>query len=84
MTCFTWLAKNPGKAVSDAAQALGLKMLSKAEMESIVDRVIAENKAQVEKLGKGAFGLVMGLTMKEVRGKASPEVVSQLVKQKLG
>jgi ribose/xylose/arabinose/galactoside ABC-type transport system permease subunit len=59
------------------------KMLSKAELEALVDRVITQNKAQVEKLGKGAFGLVMGLTMKDARGKASPEAVSQIVKQKL-
>ncbi len=80
---FTWLAKNPDKSVQDATQALGFKMLSKAELEALVDRVVAQNKAQVEKLGKGAFGLVMGLTMKEARGKASPEAVSQIVKQKL-
>ncbi len=80
---FLWLAKNPDKTVSDASQALGLKMLSTSEIEAIVDRVIAQNKVQVEKLGKGAFGLVMGLTMKEARGKASPEAVSQTVKLKL-
>jgi glutamyl-tRNA(Gln) amidotransferase subunit E len=80
---FTWLAKNPDKSVQDAAQSLGFKMLSKAELEALVDRVITQNKAQVEKLGKGAFGLVMGLTMKDARGKASPEAVSQIVKQKL-
>jgi glutamyl-tRNA(Gln) amidotransferase subunit E len=80
---FTWLSKNPDKSVQDAAQSLGFKMLSKAELEALVDRVIAQNKAQIEKLGKGAFGLVMGLTMKDARGKASPEAVSQIVKQKL-
>ena len=80
---FSWLAKNEGKGVRDAAEALGLKMLSTEELEKLVNRVITENKAQVDKLGKGAFGLVMGLAMKEARGKASPEAVSVLVKEKL-
>jgi glutamyl-tRNA(Gln) amidotransferase subunit E len=80
---FSWLAKNEGKGVRDAAEALGLKMLSGADLEVLVDRVIAQNKAQVDKLGKGAFGLVMGLVMKEARGKANPETVSGLVKEKL-
>jgi glutamyl-tRNA(Gln) amidotransferase subunit E len=80
---FSWLAKNEGKGVRDAAEALGLKILSKAELEQLVNRVIAENKQSVDKLGKGAFGLVMGLVMKEARGKASPEAVSTLIKEKL-
>ncbi len=80
---FTWLSKNAGKTVPEAVEALGLKMLSREELEKIVDRVIAANKQQVEKLGKGAFGLLMGLVMKEARGKATPENVSQLIKQKL-
>jgi glutamyl-tRNA(Gln) amidotransferase subunit E len=80
---FSWLAKNEGKSVRDAADALGLKMLSRVELEKLVERVISENKTQIDKLGKGAFGLIMGLTMKDARGKASPEAVSALVKEKL-
>jgi glutamyl-tRNA(Gln) amidotransferase subunit E len=80
---FSWLAKNEGKGVRDAVEALGLKMLSSEELAMLVDRVIAQNKAQIEKLGKGAFGLVIGLVMKEARGKANPELVSQAIKQKL-
>jgi glutamyl-tRNA(Gln) amidotransferase subunit E len=80
---FTWLSKNVDKTVSEAAEALGLKMLSREELEQLVDRVIAANKSAIEKLGKGAFGMVMGQVMKEARGKASPELVSQIVKQKL-
>jgi glutamyl-tRNA(Gln) amidotransferase subunit E len=80
---FSWFAKNEGKGVRDAAEALGLKMLFPEELEKLVNRVITENKSQVDKLGKGAFGLLMGLVMKEARGKASPDVVSGLVKEKL-
>lgn len=80
---FTWLTKNEGKELQEATEDLGLKMLVYGELEQLVERIIAENKAQVDKLGKRAFGLVMGLTMKEARGKANPDTVSQLVKQKL-
>jgi glutamyl-tRNA(Gln) amidotransferase subunit E len=80
---FSWLAKSEGKGVRDAAEALGLKMLSEAELSVLVDRIIAQNKVQIDKLGKGAFGLIMGLVMKEARGKASPGAVSQQVKKKL-
>ena len=80
---YSWLAKNEGKTLQDAVTALGLKMLTEADLTPIIDRVIAANKAVIEKQGKGAFGMLMGVVMKEVRGKANPELVSKILKQKL-
>jgi aspartyl-tRNA(Asn)/glutamyl-tRNA(Gln) amidotransferase subunit B len=67
----------------DAVKYLGLKMLSSAELEALVDRVIAENKQSVERLGKNAFGMLMGAVMKEVRGKADPDLVSRFLRERL-
>jgi len=58
-------------------------MFSKAELEALVDRAIAANRQSVDKLGKNAFGLLMGIVMKEVRGRADPELVSKLLKERL-
>ena len=80
---FSWLSKNEGKAVQDAVVALGLKMYSKEDLVPIIDRIIAANTEQIEKLGKNAFGMIMGATMKEVRGKANPELVSKLLHERL-
>ncbi len=80
---FSWLSKNDDKNVQNAVDALGLKMFTETELSPIVDRVIASNKASVDKLGKNAFGMLMGATMKEVRGKANPELVSKLLRERL-
>jgi len=80
---FSWLAKNEGKNVHDAAAMLGFKMLSQEELTYLINHVIVRNKVQIDKLGKEAFGLIMGLVMKEARGKANPRVVSALVREKL-
>jgi glutamyl-tRNA(Gln) amidotransferase subunit E len=80
---FSWLSKNEGKTVQDAIAALGLKMFTEADLEPIVNRVIAANKSAIEKQGKAVFGMLMGAVMKEVRGKANPELVSKILKQKL-
>jgi len=80
---FDWLSKHEGKSLHDAMDILALKMFSKAELETLVDRVIAENRQSVEKLGKNAFGMLMGLAMKEVRGKADPKLVGELLKERL-
>jgi Asp-tRNA(Asn)/Glu-tRNA(Gln) amidotransferase B subunit len=80
---FSWLSKNEDKSVQDAVDALGLKMFTQAELAPIVDRVIAANKQSVDRLGKNAFGMLMGAVMKEVRGKANPELVGKLLKERL-
>jgi glutamyl-tRNA(Gln) amidotransferase subunit E len=80
---FVWLSENEGKCLYDAVGALGLKMFSKTELARLVDRVIAENKKSVDQMGKKAFGMLMGLVMKEVRGKADPGLVGALLKERL-
>ena len=80
---FSWLSKNEGKSMQDAVAALGLKMLTEADLAPIVDRVVAANKLSVDKLGKNAYGMLMGAVMKEVRGKANPELVAKLLKDRL-
>jgi glutamyl-tRNA(Gln) amidotransferase subunit E len=81
---FIWISKNAGKSLCDAVKNLNLQMFSKAELEALIDRSIAANRQSVDKLGKNAFGLLMGIVMKEVRGKAEPELVSKLLRERLG
>jgi glutamyl-tRNA(Gln) amidotransferase subunit E len=80
---FVWFSKNEGRSLQDAVRALGLKMLSKAEVAKLVDQAIAENRQLVDSTGKKAFGMLMGIVMKEVRGKADPALVSELLREKL-
>ena len=80
---FVWLSENDGKNLQDAVDALGLKMLSKAELALLVDKVITENKQAVDQMGQKAFGMLMGVVMKEVRGKADPSVVGALLRERL-
>ena len=80
---YSWLSKNEDKTVQEAIIALGLKMFTEADLEPIVNRIIAANKSVIEKQGKAVFGMLIGAVMKEVRGKANPELVSKILKQKL-
>ncbi len=57
-----------------------------AELEPIVDAVLASNPGQVEAFrgGKdGLLGFFVGQVMKETQGKADPRVVNELVRAKL-
>jgi glutamyl-tRNA(Gln) amidotransferase subunit E len=80
---FVWLSENEGKSLQEAVEALGLKMYSKAKLAALVDKVIADNRQVVDESGKKAFGVLMGLVMKEVRGKADPQVVSDLLRKRV-
>jgi aspartyl-tRNA(Asn)/glutamyl-tRNA(Gln) amidotransferase subunit B len=57
-----------------------------AELEPIVERILAANPGQVEAYqgGKeGLLGFFVGQVMKETKGKADPRVVNELVREKL-
>jgi glutamyl-tRNA(Gln) amidotransferase subunit E len=81
---FSWLSKHEDESIQEAINGLGLKIISKEELEKIVDAIIEANKGLVEERGAKTFGILMGMVMKEVRGKASTTLVSELLKKKLG
>ncbi len=80
---FTWLSKHEDKSLSDAVAALNLRMLSRQELEDLIDRTILANKVTIAEIGQKAFGLLMGMVMKEARGRANPESVSKFLKDRL-
>jgi len=56
------------------------------EIETLIDKVLSENTQSVTDYKAGrdkAFGFLVGQVMKLSRGKASPQVVNDLLKQKL-
>ena len=79
----SWLSKNEDKNVQDAISSLGLKILSRGEVEKIVEEVLMKNKRLVEERGEQAFGPLMGLVMKEMRGKADVALITALLKERL-
>jgi Asp-tRNA(Asn)/Glu-tRNA(Gln) amidotransferase B subunit len=57
-----------------------------AELDPVIDKILAANTGQVEayRAGKeGLLGFFVGQVMKETSGKANPKVVSERVKAKL-
>jgi len=78
-----WLSQHEDSTVENAMESIGLKMLSNEELDKIVDSIIERNKGLIEERGANAFGSLVGIVMKEVRGKANAALVSQLVKKRL-
>jgi glutamyl-tRNA(Gln) amidotransferase subunit E len=80
----TWLAKNEGATVKDAIDSLGLAMFSRKEIEVLIDDVLNKNSKFIKQQGKNVFGPVMGIIMKKVRGRAKPNVINEILKDRLG
>lgn len=78
-----WLSEHPESKVADAVKTLNISMISQSALEKIIDDLIVENQKLLAEHGRKAFGALMGLVMKKVRGKARAEFVSEIVKKKI-
>jgi glutamyl-tRNA(Gln) amidotransferase subunit E len=75
-----WMIKNESVTLTDAVKALGLRMVTEQKLKEIIDRVIKDNEDLILKRRVTALGPLMGIIMKELRGKADAEKISQLLK----
>ena len=81
-----WTAE--GTDVDALIDAMGLKQVSdSAELDAILDAVLAANPKSVEEFRAGkdkAFNALVGQAMKASQGKANPALVNERLKKKLG
>ncbi len=76
-----------GKCASEIVKAKGLEQVSDTgEIEAAVDRVIAAHPKELDRYKGGEdklIGFFVGQVMREMKGKANPTVVNELLKGKL-
>jgi len=69
--------------VKTAMQSTDVSSMDEDELNGILDKIIQKNMELVKKLGDNAVTTMMGIAMKEVRGKASGKVVNDLLRKKI-
>ena len=79
-----WLSqKDPDAIILEK----GLKQVTdSSEIEKVIDKVLEKNSSQLEQYKSGKeklFGFFVGQVMKESKGKANPEQVNKILKDKL-
>jgi len=71
----------------DIIETKGLKQITDTgAIEAIINKIIADNPGQVEQYRSGkdkVFGFFVGQVMKAMQGKANPEEVNRMLKEKL-
>ncbi|MDC0169653.1 Glu-tRNA(Gln) amidotransferase subunit GatE [Candidatus Nitrosopelagicus sp.] len=74
------------KKVNDVLQALenaSITQLTENELDSILDKIIQDNTDKIKQEQMRALSGMMGIAMKEVRGKASGKIINQKLKEKI-
>jgi aspartyl-tRNA(Asn)/glutamyl-tRNA(Gln) amidotransferase subunit B len=84
---FDVLWQRPDASVDSTIDALGLRQSDDTDaLEAVISRVIAANARNVEEFRAGkekAFNALVGQIMKATQGKANPQKVNELLRNKL-
>jgi glutamyl-tRNA(Gln) amidotransferase subunit E len=77
------VGENQEMTVARAVHSLGLRSADRAEIIRIVDTVLAQNEGLVKERGVEAYSPMMGLVMKELRGRVDGAEVGEILRKKL-
>ncbi len=77
------VASKPELTVDKAAASLGIGGVETGELEAAVDKLIESRMDFVRTKGMDSVGPLMGIVMKEFRGKVSGQEISRILKEKI-
>ncbi len=78
-----YLAKHKGKSIEEAIEECGIKAMSIEEIKEMVRRVIKEKIDLVRERKERAISPLMGILMKELRGKADGALINKLLREEI-
>jgi glutamyl-tRNA(Gln) amidotransferase subunit E len=80
---FESIMSGKSENVSIAMQSTDVSSMDEGELDEILDKIIQNNMDLVKERGEHAVVTLMGIAMKEVRGKASGKMVNALLRKKV-
>jgi glutamyl-tRNA(Gln) amidotransferase subunit E len=75
----TYLAENPSVTIQEAMSKTGLGKIESKDIEKIIRKIVEDRLDFVRERGESAVGGLMGVAMKELRGKADGKIVKDLL-----
>jgi glutamyl-tRNA(Gln) amidotransferase subunit E len=78
-TILTHFSKNPASTIKEVLSATGLSKVSTPDLEEIIKAIVAERIEYVKERGEAAIGGLMGVVMKELRGRADGKLIKELL-----
>jgi glutamyl-tRNA(Gln) amidotransferase subunit E len=77
------LAQNNNETLENAIKSCGFGTKDTANIEEIIRRIVSERTDFVKQRSMDALGPLMGVVMKELRGKADGKLINKILKQEI-
>ena len=77
------IIENPEREIEAIAEKENLTLLSTEKVQEIIADIVSENEAMVKERQMGAMGPLMGMSMKQLKGKADGSIVNKIVKEEI-
>ncbi|MCJ2532469.1 MAG: Glu-tRNA(Gln) amidotransferase subunit GatE [Candidatus Thermoplasmatota archaeon] len=78
-----WMVRNGSYDVSKAIEHTGVGTVDKETLDSLCERIVTEREEFIRERGAASLGPLMGVVMKELRGKVDGQVISEALKEKI-
>ncbi len=82
-TIFEKIMSDKAKSVGEVLEKLDLENIDKNELEIICGKIVDDNVQIINEQGMHSIGTLMGIAMKELRGKAPGEAINLILKKKI-
>ncbi len=79
----SWMIDNDVNDVGKALEATGLETVDVDMVREVCDRVVKDREDFIRERGDASLGPLMGLVMKELRGKVDGKVISAVLSEKI-
>jgi glutamyl-tRNA(Gln) amidotransferase subunit E len=80
---FENIMSGKSKIIEDAIKNTSIDNVSKEELEKIIENIVKNNKEIIQNQKERAVSPLMGIAMKELRGKISGEVINSILLEKI-
>ena len=80
---FENIMSGKSKTIEDAIKNTAVETVSKEEFEKVIENIIMDNKEIIQNQKERSVSPLMGIVMKELRGKVSGEMVNSLLLEKI-
>ena len=78
-TILTYFSNQPKSTIEMAIESTGLGMATSNEVEDIIKKIVTEREDFIREQGEQSVGGLMGIAMKELRGKTDGKTVKELL-----
>ena len=79
----SWMLRSDSRDVSAAAEHLGVGGGDADMVREVCERVVREREGFIRERGEASLGPLMGIVMKELRGKADGKLISEILSEKI-